>query len=86
MAPPAIVTCRELSLSVQPSFSIPTKTARSPILLEVDQQLREGAVLRDPLELTDPVGSLEVGEHQDVEQFGARRETQGVEARSESAL
>jgi len=42
-----------------------------PVLLAVDQQLREGATLRVAPELADPVGTLEVGEHQDVEQFGA---------------
>ena len=42
-----------------------------PILLAVDQQLGEGAALRVAPELADPVGSLEVGEHQDVEQLGA---------------
>jgi hypothetical protein len=38
-----------------------------PVLLAVDQQLGEGAALRVALELSDPVGPLEVGEHQDVE-------------------
>jgi hypothetical protein len=42
-----------------------------PILLAVDQELGEGAALRIPPELADPVGSLEVREHQDVEQLGA---------------
>jgi hypothetical protein len=42
-----------------------------PVLLTVDQQLGEGATLRVAPELADPVGSLEVGQHQDVEQFGA---------------
>ena len=40
-------------------------------LLAVDQQLGEGAALRVAPELADPVGSLEVGKHEDVEQFGA---------------
>ena len=31
-------------------------------------------------ELADPVGSLEVGEHQDVEEFGAASRTEGVQA------
>ena len=38
-----------------------------PVLLAVDQLLGEGARLRVPPELSDPVGPLEVGEHQDVE-------------------
>jgi hypothetical protein len=41
-----------------------------PILLAVDQQLGEGAALWVTPELSDPVGSLEVGERQDVEQLG----------------
>jgi hypothetical protein len=40
-----------------------------PILFAVDQQLAEGAALRLAPELSDPVGSLEVGEHEDVEQL-----------------
>jgi hypothetical protein len=42
-----------------------------PILLAVDQQLGEGAALRVAPELADPVGSLEVREHEDVEKLGA---------------
>ena len=40
-----------------------------PILLAVDQQLGESACLWAPPELADPVGSVEVGEPQDVEQL-----------------
>ena len=36
--------------------------------------------------LADPVGSLEVGEHQDVEEFGAGSGAEGVEALPEAAL
>lgn len=36
--------------------------------LAVDQKTREGATLRLAQELSDPVGSLEVG-HEDVEQL-----------------
>jgi hypothetical protein len=50
------------------------------VLLAVDQQLGEGAALRVAPELSDPVGSLEVGEHQDVEQLGAGSGAEGVEA------
>jgi hypothetical protein len=57
-----------------------------PILLAVDQQLGEGAALRVASELADPVGLLEVGEHQDVEELGATSRTEGVEALPESAL
>ena len=41
-----------------------------PVLLAVDQQFGEGARLQVPPELADPVGPLEVREHQDVEQLG----------------
>jgi hypothetical protein len=57
-----------------------------PILLAVDQQLGEGAALRVAPELSDPVGPLEVGEHQDVEQLGVACGAEGVEAFSDSAL
>jgi hypothetical protein len=39
------------------------------ILLAVDQQLGERACLWAPLELADPVGSVEVREPQNVEQL-----------------
>jgi hypothetical protein len=29
-------------------------------------------------DLADPVGPLEVGQHQDVEELGARNETEGI--------
>jgi hypothetical protein len=54
------------------SRSIPTSIARrDPILFALDQELGEGAALWVAPELADPVGSLEVGEHQNVEQLGA---------------
>jgi hypothetical protein len=37
-------------------------------------------------ELSDPVGSLEVGKHQDVEELGAGSGAEGVEAFSDSAF
>jgi hypothetical protein len=43
----------------------------NPIFLAVDQQLGEGAGLGVPPELSDPVGTLGIGKHQDVEQLGA---------------
>jgi hypothetical protein len=46
--------------------------SKYPILFAVDQELGEGATLRVAPELADSVGPLEVGEHQDVEQLGAR--------------
>ena len=50
-----------------------------PIFLAVDQQLGESPALRVGPELADPLGPLEVGQHQDVEQFGTRSGTDGVQ-------
>jgi hypothetical protein len=50
-----------------------------PVLLAVDQELGEGTGLRVAPELSYPVGSLKVGKHQDVEQFGTGSRTEGVE-------
>ena len=36
--------------------------------------------------LSDPVGTLEVGQHQDLEQLGAGSRTEGVKTLSETAL
>jgi hypothetical protein len=57
-----------------------------PVLLAVDQQLGEGAALRVAPVLPDPVGSVEVGEHEDVEQLGAGSQTEGLQAFPEAAL
>ena len=57
-----------------------------PILLAVDQELGEGAALQVALDLTDPVGSVEVGEHQDVEKLGAGSRTEGVKAFPDAVL
>jgi hypothetical protein len=57
-----------------------------PVLLAVDQQLGEGAALGVPPVRADPVGSLEVRESQDVEEFGAGSGTRGIEALTELAL
>ena len=46
-----------------------------PILRAVDQEFGEGAALRVAPELADPLGSFEVGEHQDVEELGAETPT-----------
>jgi hypothetical protein len=43
-----------------------------PVLLAVDQELGEGAALRIAPELTDPLGPLEVGEHQDANSSARR--------------
>ena len=70
-----------------PSRSIPDQhRPQRPILLAVDQELGEGATLRVAPELTDPVGSLEVGEHEDVEQLGARGRAERVEALAQGSF
>jgi hypothetical protein len=59
---------------------MPTSTARS--VRSSSQSIRssaEGAALWVAPELSDPVGSLEVGEHEDVEDFGAGSRAEGVE-------
>jgi hypothetical protein len=57
-----------------------------PVLLAVDEELGEGAALRVAPELSDPVGSLEVGEHEDVEQLGAGSRRESLEASPEPCL
>ena len=57
-----------------------------PVLLAVDQELGEGATLRVSLELSNSVGPLEVGEHEDVEKLGAGSQSESIEAFPESAL
>jgi hypothetical protein len=42
---------------------------RRLVLLEVDQQLSEGARLRVTQELADPLGAVEIWEAEDVEEF-----------------
>jgi hypothetical protein len=71
-----------LSLPQHPDQHRPER----PILFAVDQQLGEGPRLRVPPELADPVGALEVGEQQDVEQLGAGSGTEGVESLTELTL
>ena len=65
-----------VAVSVQPD------TARSRALLPVASCRH----VRIPPELADPVGSLEVGEHQDVEEFGALSGAERVQALAEAAL
>ena len=71
-----------LVLSQHPDEHSPPR----PILLAVDQQLGEGAGLRIAPELADPVGSLEVRQHQNVEELGAGSRTESIQARPESAF
>jgi hypothetical protein len=51
-----------------------------PVFFAVDQELGEGATLRVAPELANPVGPLEVGEHEDVEEFGAGSRTERLQA------
>jgi hypothetical protein len=51
------------------------------VLLAVDQQFGEGSALRVTPELADPLGPLEVGQHEDVEQLGAGSRAEGVQLR-----
>jgi len=57
-----------------------------PVLLAVDHNSAKGAALRVAPNLADPLGPFEVGEHEDVEEFGAGSGAERVEAISESAL
>jgi len=66
------------------SRNIPTSTARSVRSLAVDQEFGEGTALRVAPELSDPVGAVEVGEHEDVEQLGAGGGAERVEALPDS--
>jgi hypothetical protein len=57
-----------------------------PVLLAVDQELGEGPALWVSPELSDPIGPLEVGEHEDVEQLGAGSGAEGVDTLPEHLL
>ena len=59
---------------------------RRLVLLQVDQQLTEGPRLRVPPELTDPVGPIEVGETEYVQELGACRRAERIETFSDSAF
>jgi hypothetical protein len=54
------------------------------ILLAVDEEFGEGAALRIASELTDPVGALEVGEHEDLEGLGGGSRPEGIQALAEA--
>ena len=58
---------------------MPTRTARSPVLLAADQEFGEGATLRVPPRTLRSVSPVEVGEHHEVEQLGAASGTEGVQ-------
>jgi hypothetical protein len=54
------------------SVVLPHRPQR-PVLLPVDQEFGGGAALRVAPEPADPVDSVEVGKHEDVEQLGEGR-------------
>jgi hypothetical protein len=60
--------------------------SEGPVLLAVDQEIGEGTTLRVAPELADPLGSLEVREHEDVKKFGAGSRSEVVQALPEAAL
>jgi hypothetical protein len=62
---------------------MPTSTARSVRSSSQSISSSAKAALWVAPELSDPVGPVEVGEHQDVEQLGASRRREGLEAGSE---
>jgi hypothetical protein len=66
---------------------MPTSTARS--VWSSSQSIRSLANVRllgVALKLSDPVGSLEVGEHEHVEQLGAGSRPEGVQTLPQPAL
>jgi hypothetical protein len=67
----------ELQLPSLPQHPDENRPERA-ILFAVDQQLGEVPALRVAPELADPLGALKVGQHEDVEQLGAGRRTEGV--------
>ena len=73
-APKNPVTALAISLLQHPDQRRPER----PVLLAVDQESGEGAALWVAPELSYPVGSLEVREHQDMEQLGAGSGSEGV--------
>jgi hypothetical protein len=62
---------------------MPTSTARSVRSSSQSISSSAKAALWVAPEHSDPVGSLEVGEHEDVEQLGAGSRTERVETFSE---
>jgi hypothetical protein len=58
-----------------PAGAVSEHRPERPILLAVDQELGEGPALRVGPELADPIGTLEVEEHEDVEQLGTGSRT-----------
>ena len=68
------------------SRSMPTSTAQSTRSSSSISSSAKALLSREAPELTDRVGSLEVGQHEDVEELGAGSRSEGVEAFAESTL
>ena len=79
-------TCDALGVAVALPQHPDEHRPERPVLLAVDQELGERPRLGVPVELTDPVGPLEVGEHQDVEKLPAGSGTEGVETLTQDPL
>jgi hypothetical protein len=72
---------RPFYLVVSISRSIPMSTARrTRSSSQSISSSAKGAAFRVAPKLADPIGPLEVGEHEDVEQLGAGSGAEGVEA------
>jgi hypothetical protein len=65
---------------------MPTSTARRVRFSSQGSAARRGAALRIAPELSDPVGAVEIGQHEDVEQLGAGSGAERVEAFAEPAV
>ena len=63
---------------IEKARSIPTSTVRSVRSSSQSMRSSRRSGSWDFPELADPVGAVEVGDHQDVEQPGARSWTEGV--------
>jgi hypothetical protein len=70
----------------QPPAASHQHRAKRLVLLAVDQELGERAALGVAPELSDPVGSLEVRQHEDVEQLGPGNRPERVQALTKPAL
>jgi hypothetical protein len=57
---------------------MPISIAQLPVFLAINRELGEGPALWLGPELADALCSLEVVEHQNVEQFGTGSGTEGV--------
>jgi hypothetical protein len=77
---------RQLGLAVALSQHPNQHPPQRPILLAVDQELREGAALWVTPELSDPVCPARSREREDIEELGTRSGTEGLQAFAKPAL